>query len=173
MAYGENLFATTRWNVVLEATEPGAPRGAAALDELCQTYWKPLYAYVRRCGYSPHDSEDLTQGFMARLLQNHALRTVAPVKGRFRSFLLASLKNHLANEWDRMQTQKRGRGQTLMDLNDPVVEQSYSPCSVKSRNVSGKSTLWRRRANASSISWNFCLARGADAPRPAPPGSWA
>jgi len=126
MTYGENLFATTRWNVVLQATEPGAPRGAEALDELCRAYWKPLYAYIRRCGYSPHDSEDLTQGFLARLLENHGLRTVAPVKGKFRSFLLASLKNYLANEWDRAQTQKRGCGQALMDLNDPIVEQSYA-----------------------------------------------
>jgi RNA polymerase sigma-70 factor (ECF subfamily) len=126
MACGENLFATTRWNVVLEATDPGAPHGPAALEELCRIYWKPLYAYIRRCGYNPQDSEDLTQGFLARLLHNHALRTVAPVKGKFRSFLLASLKNYLANEWDRTQTQKRGRGRALVDLNDPIVEQGYA-----------------------------------------------
>jgi len=126
MVCAENLFATTRWNVVLQAAEPGRPRGAAALDELCCSYWKPLYAYVRRCGYSPHDSEDLTQGFLARLLEKHALRSVAPVKGKFRSFLLASLKNYLANEWDKAKTQKRGCCPTLVDVNDPVVERSYT-----------------------------------------------
>jgi RNA polymerase sigma-70 factor (ECF subfamily) len=125
MASEENLFATTRWNVVMQAAESSAPHSAAALDELCRAYWKPLYAYVRRSGYGPHDSEDLTQGFLARLLANQALRTVAPVKGKFRSFLLASLKNYLANEWDRAQTQKRGSGQVLIGLDDPAVEESY------------------------------------------------
>jgi RNA polymerase sigma-70 factor (ECF subfamily) len=121
----ENLFATTRWSVVLEAAEPDAPRAAAALDELCRAYWKPLYVYVRRCGHGPHDAEDLTQGFLAGLLANHALRTVAPVKGRFRSFLLASLKHYLANEWDKARTQKRGNGHAPIALDDPAVEQRY------------------------------------------------
>jgi RNA polymerase sigma-70 factor (ECF subfamily) len=125
MASEENLFATTRWNVVLEAAEPGAPRGAAALDELCRAYWKPLYVYVRRCGHSPHDAEDLTQGFLARLLAHHALRTVAPMKGKFRSFLLASLKHYVANEWDKAQTQKRGNGQMPVTLEDPAAEEYY------------------------------------------------
>jgi RNA polymerase sigma-70 factor (ECF subfamily) len=125
MTSAENLFATTRWSVVLEAAEPGAPRGAAALDELCRVYWKPLYVYIRRRGHGPHDAEDLTQGFLARLLANHALRTVAPVKGKFRSFLLASLKHYLANEWDKAQTQKRGHGQATITLDDPAVEKCY------------------------------------------------
>jgi DNA-directed RNA polymerase specialized sigma24 family protein len=85
-------FTTTHWSVVLAAAQTDSPQAAEALENLCRTYWYPLYAFVRRRGYSPEDAQDLTQGFLASLLSTHALGTVHPAKGRFRSFLLAALK---------------------------------------------------------------------------------
>lgn len=110
------LFLTTHWSVVLVAGDPRSPQAAEALERLCRTYWFPLYAFVRRRGYSPEDAQDLTQGFLASLLSTHALRNVHPAKGRFRSFLLASLNHFLANEWDKARTLKRGGGQPAMSL---------------------------------------------------------
>jgi RNA polymerase sigma-70 factor (ECF subfamily) len=115
-AVAQPLFATTHWSVVLAAAERETPAAAAALEILCRTYWFPLYAYVRRRGYSPEDGQDLTQEFLLRLLSTHALGSVHPVKGRFRSFLLASLNHFLANEWDKACAVKRGGGQPLLSL---------------------------------------------------------
>src|SRR5215510_10222395 len=101
-------FRTTHWSVVLAASQQNSPASSNALAKLCSTYWYPLYAYVRRRGHDAHQAQDLTQELFARLLQRNFLQNVSPDKGRFRSFLLASLKNFLANEWDRAETQKRG-----------------------------------------------------------------
>ena len=101
-------FVTTHWSVVLSAAHSDTNQAHDALAKLCQTYWHPLYAYVRRRGYSPEDAEDLTQGFFAALLQRKAVSTVNPDKGRFRSFLLASLNHFLSDEWDKARAQKRG-----------------------------------------------------------------
>jgi RNA polymerase sigma-70 factor (ECF subfamily) len=102
--------------VVLAAGQPTLPQAAEALENLCRTYWYPLYAFVRRRGYSPEDAQDLTQEFLASLLSTHALGTVHPAKGRFRSFLLASLNHFLANEWDKARTLKRGGDQPAISL---------------------------------------------------------
>jgi RNA polymerase sigma factor (sigma-70 family) len=115
-AKGSGLFATTHWSVVLAAKQGDTPDARTALEKLCRTYWYPLYAFVRRRGYSPEDAQDLTQGFFASLLSVHALATVHPVKGRFRSFLLASLNHFLANEWDKATALKRGGGRTVISL---------------------------------------------------------
>jgi DNA-directed RNA polymerase specialized sigma24 family protein len=110
-------FVTTQWTVVLTAARSDTPRARAALENLCQTYWHPLYAYVRRRGFSPEDAQDLTQEFFARLLERKAVATVAPEKGRFRSFLLASMNHFLADEWDKARARKRGGGRVRsMDL---------------------------------------------------------
>jgi len=109
-------FATTHWSVVLAAGDAHSPRSAQALETLCRTYWYPLYAYVRRRGHSPEEAEDLIQEFLVHLLATHALGTVHPAKGRFRSFLLASLNHFLANEWDKARAQKRGGGQMAISL---------------------------------------------------------
>jgi len=109
-------FVATRWTIVLAAGHGESPQAGRALEELCQAYWYPLYAYVRRRGYESHEAEDLTQEFFARLLAKGYLADVDREKGRFRSFLLASLKHFLANEWDRARAQKRGGGQTLISL---------------------------------------------------------
>src|SRR5205809_3397609 len=104
------LFVATRWSVVLSAQAKDSPKSEDALETLCRNYWYPLYAYVRRQGRSPHDAQDLTQEFFARLLGKDYLKSVAKEKGRFRTFLLAALKHFLINEWDRDRAQKRGGG---------------------------------------------------------------
>ena len=86
-------FATTHWSVVLAAGDPASPEARGALETLCRTYWYPLYAYLRRTGRSPEDAEDLVQGFFLHLLQREVLKTVQREGGRFRSFLLATLKH--------------------------------------------------------------------------------
>src|SRR6202022_2063001 len=102
------VFATTHWSVVLSAQDKGSPQSAESLENLCRAYWYPLYAFARRAGHSPADAEDLTQGFFARLLEKDYLKTAAPNKGRFRTFLLMAFKRYSAGEWDRQHAQKRG-----------------------------------------------------------------
>jgi RNA polymerase sigma-70 factor (ECF subfamily) len=110
-------MAATRWTVVLAAArQDDAAPAMRALTELCQTYWPPLYAYIRRQGRDAHEAEDLTQEFFARLLAKNYLADADPGKGKFRSFLLASLKHFLANERDRAGAQKRGGGRTILAL---------------------------------------------------------
>ena len=93
-----DIFATTHWTVVLAAGKRHTPQSDAALEQLCQTYWFPLYAYVRRRGHTKEDAEDLTQAFFARFLEKNYLDGLSAERGRFRAFLLASLKHFLANE---------------------------------------------------------------------------
>ncbi len=107
------------------AASQGSPRAAAAWEELCRTYWYPLYAYVRRQGHSKEDAEDLTQAFFARFLGKNYLEGLGGGKGRFRAFLLASLKHFLANEWDKSQRQKRGGGLKPISLDWQVAESRY------------------------------------------------
>jgi RNA polymerase sigma factor (sigma-70 family) len=101
---------------VLAAGRPSTPQADHALEELCRTYWYPLYAYVRRQGHSKEDAEDLTQSFFARFLERNYLEGLSSEKGRFRAFLLAALKHYLANEWDKSQRQKRGGGVAPLSL---------------------------------------------------------
>jgi RNA polymerase sigma factor (sigma-70 family) len=107
------VFATTRWSMVLNAGDSGGDEHARALDTLCRAYWYPLYVYIRRLGRSPHDAQDLTQSFFAYLLEKRLLTKADPESGRFRSFLLGSLKNFMANEWRRQSAAKRGASQTI------------------------------------------------------------
>jgi RNA polymerase sigma-70 factor (ECF subfamily) len=111
-----DVFATTHWTVVLAAGQRHTPQADGALEELCRTYWFPLYAYVRRRGHAKQDAEDLVQAFFARLLEKNYLANLDSEKGKFRAFLLASLKHFLANEWDKSQAQKRGGGVTNLSL---------------------------------------------------------
>lgn len=119
------LFLTTRWSVVLAARDEASPDAAVALETLCQTYWYPLYAYVRRAGHGPHDAQDLTQEFFSRLLSKEWLRGAAKERGRFRTFLLMAMKRFLAKEWHRANAQKRGGLNTLVPLNIADAEQRY------------------------------------------------
>src|SRR6266487_3606715 len=118
-------FATTHWSVVLAARATDAPQAAAALEKLCRTYWYPLYAYLRRRGYGEHDAQDLTQGFFAHLFERDWLHGVAKEKGRFRSFLLASLNYFLADQRDRANAQKRGGGRPIISFDAHEAEERY------------------------------------------------
>jgi RNA polymerase sigma-70 factor (ECF subfamily) len=111
-----DVFATTRWPLVLAAGRRSTPQGGAALEELCRTYWYPLYVYVRRQVPTREDAEDLTQSFFARFLEKNYLEGLSSDKGKFRAFLLASLKHFLANEWDRAGRQKRNAGDAVLSL---------------------------------------------------------
>lgn len=110
-------FTTTRWSLVLAAAKDDLV-GAEALAALCRAYWRPIYHYVRHRGFSRDDAQDLTQGFFTRLLEKQSLRRADPGRGRFRSFLLASVKNFLANEWDRRTSQKRGGDTSFLSLDE-------------------------------------------------------
>lgn len=120
------LFLTTRWSVVLAAKDKASPNSAEALETLCRTYWYPLYAFVRGSGHSPHDAQDLTQAFFARLLEKDYLRVVEPEKGRFRTFLRMALKRFLANEWERLRAEKRGGGQAHVAFDTTLAEQRFA-----------------------------------------------
>jgi RNA polymerase sigma-70 factor (ECF subfamily) len=110
---GAKYFVTTHWSVVLTAGRSDTTRAGAALEQLCRGYWHPLYHFIRRRGHAPADAQDLTQEFFARLLARQAVAEANPDRGRFRSFLLGSLKHFLADEWDKARAQKRGGGQML------------------------------------------------------------
>ena len=119
-------FAATRWTIVLAAAQGAlSPLAAEAMAELCQTYWYPLYAYIRRRGCSVHEAEDLTQEFFLRLLAKNYLAEVDRRKGKFRAFLLVSLKHFLANEWDRLRAEKRGGGRFFASLDTVYAESRY------------------------------------------------
>jgi len=118
-------FVTTHWSVVLTAGHNDTPRAQAALANLCQTYWYPLYAYVRRRGHSPEDAQDLTQEFFARLLEHNWVGRADQQKGRFRSFLLSAMNHFLADEWDKARAQKRGGGVPPVPLQFDTAETRY------------------------------------------------
>jgi len=109
-------FATTHWSVVLTARQSSSPAAQEALERLCRTYWPPLYAYVRRQGHDVEESKDLTQAFFARFIDRHYFGHASPKEGRFRSFLLTSLKHFLVNDWEHARAQQRGGGQIPISL---------------------------------------------------------
>jgi len=123
---GAGRFATTHWSVVLAAGEPDSTRHRQALEALCRTYWFPLYVYLRRQGNDAGQAEDYTQAFLAFLLEKQALSKADPKRGRFRSFLLASLKNFLANERARAAALKRGGGRKVLSLDIENAERRYA-----------------------------------------------
>ena len=120
------VFPNTRWSVVLAATRTPSPESAAALEIICQAYWYPLYAYVRRCGKSPHDAQDWTQAFFCRLLEKRWLDSADREKGRLRSFLIVALKKFMSNEWDRASTQRRGGGQAHAQFDTAFAESRFA-----------------------------------------------
>jgi len=118
-------FDLTDWWTVLQAGQNGSPLQMEALENLCHTYWCPLYAFVRKQGYARPDAKDLTQEFFARLIYKDFLKDVDRAKGKFRSFLLAALKHFLANEWDKSRAEKRGGKHTFISLDDELGEAKY------------------------------------------------
>ncbi|KPK40005.1 MAG: hypothetical protein AMJ65_10960 [Phycisphaerae bacterium SG8_4] len=120
-----NEFATTHWSVVLSAGSPESTRYQEALERLCQTYWFPIYAYLRRKGYGANSAEDHTQGFFTHMIEMQDLCQADPNRGRFRSFLLSMLKHFMADQWDRSQAQKRGGGKKVLSLDFADAETRY------------------------------------------------
>jgi len=119
------VFATTHWSVVLAAGDHDGPAGRQALETLCRTYWYPLYAYVRRCGHGPQDAEDITQGFLTKLIEKGIFQVADRERGRFRSFLLTAMKNFIADHKRWTRTQKRGGSVQVIRLNIESVESRY------------------------------------------------
>ncbi|RYD64275.1 MAG: sigma-70 family RNA polymerase sigma factor [Verrucomicrobiaceae bacterium] len=128
-------FPHTRWSVVLAATQNSSPESAAALEIICKAYWYPLYAYVRRCGYSPHDAQDLAQEFFCRLLDKSWLATADREKGRLRTFLIVALKNFMAKEWRKVSAQRRGGAKTHVPLDTVFAESRYAADPASSLNA--------------------------------------
>src|SRR6266496_930251 len=122
---GQSVFATTHWSVVLAAGRSDAPQSAEALEKLCRTYWYPIYAYLRRRGSGEQDAQDLTQGFFAHLLERRSIQAVEREKGKFRSFLLASLNYYVADERDRANAQKRGGNRQILSFDAHEAEERY------------------------------------------------
>jgi RNA polymerase sigma factor (sigma-70 family) len=119
---GGHQFCTTHWSEVLAAGDPSSPRSADALERLCRAYWYPLYAYVRRSGHGTEDAQDLVQEFFARFLGRSYLRRADRNRGRFRTFLLTSLKHFLVNDWIRGNREKRGGGRQLLSFDEAIAE---------------------------------------------------
>ena len=117
-------FATTHWTVIVAARQSDA-KAAAALDQLCRAYWYPLYAFARYQGQPPEDARDLTQDFFAQLLARSTLSHADRERGRFRTFLLASFKNLMANQWKSANRQKRGGGAEIFSLDETAAEERY------------------------------------------------
>jgi RNA polymerase sigma-70 factor (ECF subfamily) len=118
-------FATTHWSVVVEAGQHDSPRASEAMVQLCQGYWYPLYAYVRRKGYPAPDAQDLTQEFFARLIAGNYIGRADQRKGKFRSFLLGTFEHFLAKEWRRSHAEKRGGGRATFSLDAVDAENRY------------------------------------------------
>ena len=118
-------FNTTHWSVVLAVRQSDSTRAQQALAKLCQTYWYPLYAYVRRRGYAAPDAQDLTQAFFEQLLERRSLNSATPQLGKFRSYLLTAMKHFLASEWKHGTAQKRGGGARILSLDWAAAEQRF------------------------------------------------
>lgn len=138
---GAQAFATTQWSQVLAAGQAGSPGASAALERLCRTYWPPLYAFIRQRGYGPPEAQDLTQEFFTHLLENTDFAALSPEKGRFRSFLLASLHHFLINEWRRGKCEKRGGRHVIISLDAEPVETRYQ---LEGVNAETPETLFER-----------------------------
>ncbi len=122
----EGVFATTHWSVVLAAGERNNSEAAAALEALCRAYWYPLYVFVRREGHTPENAQDLTQDFFYRLLEKDYIGNADRRRGKFRTFLLVSLKHFLINEWKRSGRLKRGGALIAFSFDSEEVEERYS-----------------------------------------------
>ena len=120
-------FPTTHWSLVLRAGDAAAPANSEALEELCRAYWTPLYAFLRRRGESPHDAQDLTQGFLARVLAREDIGNVGPEKGRFRTFLLTGLRNFTIKQALHDKAAKRGGGQPALSIDGEEAERLCGP----------------------------------------------
>jgi RNA polymerase sigma factor (sigma-70 family) len=120
------IFPNTRWSVVLAARQRSSPESGAALEAICRAYWYPLYAYVRRCGQSPHDAQDITQEFFCRLLEKRWLDAADREKGKLRTFLIVMLKKFMSKEWRRALAQRRSGGHAHVQFDTIFAESRYA-----------------------------------------------
>jgi DNA-directed RNA polymerase specialized sigma24 family protein len=122
----DGSFASTRWTIVRQAadSQTASQHALSALSELCQIYWRPVYIFLRRQGVAQHDAQDLTQAFFADLIESRAYARADPVKGRFRSFLLGTLKHFVAHARDRDHAQKRGGGSVPVELDETAISEA-------------------------------------------------
>ena len=127
---GGASFATTHWSVVAQSALTNVTEAENALAKLCETYWPPIYSFIRRRGYSPADAQDLTQSFFAFFLRTKAYARTDRLHGKFRSFLLASVKNFLSDHWDRDRAIKRGGDYQFVSLDQETAEAFYDPASA-------------------------------------------
>ena len=141
---GGSEFRTTSWSLILSAVSDPTADGRQALATLCQTYWNPVYSFIRRNGHDPDKAQDLAQEFFARLIEKNYLEDADRSRGRFRSFLLTSVKHFLANEWDRGRALKRGGGHNLISIDIVEAERWYVPAVVEG--VTPESLFERRWA---------------------------
>lgn len=127
---GGASFATTHWSIIAQSALTDVPEAANALAQLCEMYWPPIYSFIRRRGYAPADAQDLTQSFFAYFLRTKAYARTDRLHGKFRSFLLASVKNFLADNWDREKAVRRGRDYQFVSLDEQVAEAFYDASSA-------------------------------------------
>ncbi len=146
---GSTAFATTHWSLVVRAAETGTAEGEAALEELCRTYWTPLYEFARRRGSTPLDAEDLTQGFFADLLARGAVARADAARGRFRTFLLTAFQNFAAHERDRSGRLKRGGGRTILSIQ--AIEEAEGQLREEPASTETPETLFDRKWAANLV----------------------
>jgi len=122
----DSSFASTRWTVVRQAadSQTASQHALSALSELCQIYWRPVYVFLRRQGIAQHDAQDLTQGFFADLIESRSYIRADPAKGRFRSFLLGTLKHFVTHARDHDHAQKRGGGSVPVELDEAAISEA-------------------------------------------------
>jgi len=139
-------FPPTQWSVVLSARADDSEERSRALQQICQTYWHPIYAYARKRGFSPPDSEDVTQEFFADLLRKKEFESLRERKGKLRTFLLVAARNFMANEWQKRKAQKRGGGVTVLSID--VKDAEDHTCLEPADNLSPETVFERHWASS-------------------------
>jgi RNA polymerase sigma factor (sigma-70 family) len=149
---GGASFATTRWSLVAQSALTDVPEAANALAQLCEMYWPPIYSFIRRRGYSPSDAQDLTQSFFAFFLRTKAYARTDKLHGKFRSFLLASVKNFLSDNWDRDQAIKRGGDYQFVSLDPETAEAFYEAATASDSTAESLFELrWAKSLTAGAL----------------------
>jgi DNA-directed RNA polymerase specialized sigma24 family protein len=149
---GGATFATTHWSIVAQSALTDAPEAANALAQLCEMYWPPIYSFVRRRGYAAPDAQDLTQSFFAFFLRTKAYARTDQLRGKFRSFLLASVKNFLADNWDHHQAIRRGGSYQFVSLDQETAEAFYDAVSASNSTAERVFALrWAKSLTAGAL----------------------
>lgn len=149
---GGASFATTHWSVVAQSALTDVPEATKALERLCEMYWAPIYSFIRRRGYPPADAQDLTQSFFAFFLRTKAYARTDRLHGKFRSFLLASVKNFLSDHWDRDSAMKRGGGYQFISLDPETAEAFYDTATASDSTVECLFELrWAKTVTAGAL----------------------